>query len=262
MFTALPSPSRPVNRLADWAERRPVLFGFAMLMSLFVLYGLTQLLMGSLSGKLSPDVLNVLASAVVSLGFAVLTTAMGWWREAGFRAPRSWRDLRVLWLPALAVVSIYRGVHVGTTSEVLLLVAAAVLTGFLEEVIWRGLVMRALLPSGVNRAVLLSSVLFAAMHLSRLLGGAALSDTLVQLVIATTTGIFMAAITLRTGSIWPGILYHTLHDLLVWVGHGGLTGTIEPTPTFMAIVLGGQAVLFIYGLILLRGMRAGKDGQL
>lgn len=242
------------NRLASWAERRPIRFGLAIVVSTTLLYILTQVLMGPLSATISRDVLNVIASVLVLAGFAGLTTAMGWWREAGFRAPRG-RDLLVLWVPAITLAATYAGVRVTTAGGVALLVVAAVLTGFLEEIIFRGLILRAFLPGGPVRAAVASTIFFALFHLDRLAGGASLTDTLIQLGFTLAGGLFAAALALRTRSLWPGILYHTLYDLLLWLGHGGLTMPVEPTTTWKIISVSGQMVLLVYGIILLRGRR-------
>lgn len=250
------SDNQRVNRLSTWAERRPVLFGLAVFVGIVIFSILSHLLLAPLTAIMSVDMLNIWASVVVSAIFAGLTTAMGWWREAGFRKPR---NLLLMWLPALVVISMYGGVKLTGAGAWAIVAAAAVLTGFLEEIVFRGLILRAFLPGGAVKAAVASTLFFSAMHLLNLIDGAPLGDTLIQLGIAISTGIFMAALTLRTGSIWPAIIYHTLHDFVIWMGQGGLAMPDEPTTLWKVIMLTGQAAALIYGIVLLRGHKPGKE---
>lgn len=250
---------RSSNRLAGWAERHPEGFGFTIFFGILILSIVTRLLLTPLADLVSVDVLNVLASVIVSLLAALLTGAMGWWRETGFRAPSPWRSLTVLWVPALMIGSLYGGIHIAGSATWLIVIASAVLTGFLEEILFRGLVMRAFLPGGAARAAVASSLFFSSMHLFNLIDGAPLADTLIQIGIALTTGILLAALTLRTRSIWPAILYHTLHDLMIWMGQGGMAMADEPSLHWKVIMLAGQAVGLVYGIILLWGLRRRKE---
>lgn len=255
--TADPNPnSRPASRLAAWAERRPVLFGLALFAGVVVFSIATHLLLAPLTSILSVDMLNIWASVIVSAVFAGLTTAMGWWRETGFRKPG---NLALLLLPAAVAATLYGGVKVTGAGAWATIIIAAVLTGFLEEIIYRGLILRAFLPGGAMKAAVASSLFFSAMHLLNLVDGAPLGETLAQLAVAISTGIFMAGLTVRTGSIWPAIAYHTLHDLIIWMGQGGLAMGAEPGLRWIVTMLAGQAVLLVYGIVLLRGHRPGRQ---
>ena len=106
-----------------------------------------------------------------------LLTTLHWWREAGFVKLTSWRvtlpylPLACLWvLPALSSL-ILGGARV-TDLDMILLACASYLAGaFIEEAIFRGVVLRALLPGGLLRANLLAATLFATVHLAGLAAG-------------------------------------------------------------------------------------------
>lgn len=243
------------TRLAAWAERRPLLFALAIMASLVIFSILTQAFVSPLIDLIGLDMINVLASVVVFTAFAVLTLTMRWWREVGFRAPSSGSAWTLLILPLIVAASLQNGITVTAPKEVLIVLAAAVLTGLLEEVIFRGLILRAFLPKGVTKAVVYSTILFSLFHLLNLIAGEPLLVTLVQLGVAISTAVFMSAITLRSGSLWPAILYHAVHDFVIWMGQGGLQMPTEPSTTWKIIMVAGQVVLLIYGLILLRGAK-------
>lgn len=243
------------TRFAAWAERRPLLFALAIMAAVIIFSILTQALVSPFIDLIGLDMINVLASVVVFSAFAVLALSMRWWREVGYRAPSSKSSWTLLILPLVVAASLQNGITVTAPKEILMVLAGAVLTGFLEETIFRGLILRAFLPKGVTKAVVYSTILFSLFHLLNLIAGEDLFLTLVQLGVAITTAVFMSAITLRSGSLWPAIIYHSVHDFVIWMGQGGLQMPIEPSTTWKIIMVAGQVVLCIYGLILLRGAK-------
>lgn len=246
------------TRLAAWAERRPALFGLAIMAFVVLFSILTQVLASPLVELIGVDLLNVYAQVVVFTLFGGLALKMGWWREVGFRAPQSTSAWLVLILPLIVAASLWGGMNVTAPKEILIMIAGALLTAFLEELLFRGLILRAFLPRGTTKAVLFSTILFSLIHLLNLLEGASLTVTVAQLGVAISTAVFMSAITLKSGSLWPAIIYHTVHDFVVWMGQGGMQMSIEPSNTWKIITVVGQVVLLNYGIILLRGMRGAK----
>lgn len=97
-------------------------------------------------------------------------------------------------------------------------ILAALLTamaGLGEEFFFRGYILRTLREYGPVASVLLSSVIFAAAHM--ITGRVALLDQLALLL----HGIFFAVLSLRTKSLWPGVITHFTYNLftsLVWTG--------------------------------------------
>lgn len=96
-------------------------------------------------------------------------------------------------------------------------IALAFIPGFAEEVVFRGIPCANWMRvrdggCGVLPCVLVTSLAFGLMHGTNVLAGASVSSTLFQLVYATALGILLSAAFLRTGSIWPCIIVHTLID--------------------------------------------------
>ena len=82
------------------------------------------------------------------------------------------------------------------------LVALALVPGFCEEVLFRGYAQRQFeRASGPTAGILLSGVLFGLYHLRPS-----------QLLPLAGLGIYLAYLTWRTGSLWPAILVHALHN--------------------------------------------------
>ena len=74
-----------------------------------------------------------------------------------------------------------------------------------EELVFRGAIQQLARPLGERQAVTLQAVLFAVQHR----GPAGMAYALV-------CGLVLGTIRSRTGSVWPGMLLHTLNNLLVF----------------------------------------------
>ena len=189
---------------------------------------------------LSQSLVLVLVGALL---VAALLTGFGWWRLAGFVGTAKWRNLHVLWLPVLILVlPLLGGVRPMPTNELLTLVVGYAATAFFEEALYRGVVLGLLRPRGIWSAVIISSVLFGLVHLSNIALRGNPGLIALQALGAATGGVGMAAIRVRTRTIWPGIGLHALHDLFLQLGR-------LPVPLVSAL---NSIILFVYAFYLLR----------
>lgn len=101
-----------------------------------------------------------------------------------------------------------------SVAETLLYVLSMLCVGFLEELIFRGFLFRALCRDSVKTAIWVSSVTFGIGHIVNLLNGAALLPTLLQLCYATAAGFLFTVMVYRWGSLWPCIVTHSLLNSL------------------------------------------------
>jgi len=202
-------------------------------------------------------VLELLAELILAALAIALLTALRSWRQVGFRALPRLRDLRLYWVPLLPVLPVVWVAIVSISrmrfEEVVLFLVLACLIGFVEEVFFRGLILQALAPMGLWRAAILSSIVFGAMHLLNLLYGADLVATLLQVAYATAMGFGFAAVTLRTGVLWPLIVIHALIDLAGFVTSEG-TVTTSVTSTDIVIYLLYFVVFTAYGFFMMRSI--------
>lgn len=86
--------------------------------------------------------------------------------------------------------------------------------GFLEEVIFRGLLFKGMCRSGVVAAMVVSSLSFGAGHIVNVFLGAPVFETLLQLVYASAIGFCYTAIFYVGGSLLPCILSHAVFNSL------------------------------------------------
>jgi membrane protease YdiL (CAAX protease family) len=137
-----------------------------------------------------------------------------------FRDPRKLSMGFWLWLaPAIMVVTLIAQLVAVTYSafdagHLLAILAAAVLVGFAEETMFRGIILRALRSGGRPEAlvVLFSSLWFGFFHLTNLIVGAGVS-AVTQSVIASLAGVGLYLARRGFGTLVASMVLHGAWDL-------------------------------------------------
>jgi membrane protease YdiL (CAAX protease family) len=181
-------------------ERHPLLFVLVLLL-VWVVPDWT--LSGNAAGSLR---LAALRQAVLLLLAAGLLTWLGWWNEAGFNGPGQWRHLRVALIPLFGVALFLRTADLPAGGTLALYGGLTLLIAMQEEAWHRGILLRTLVGSfGRRRAAALSAVLYGAVHAVYIFQEAP-AITLIRAFGAGLCGFILAALRLRTRTIWPGVL--------------------------------------------------------
>lgn len=122
--------------------------------------------------------------------------------------------------------------------------------GFLEEVIFRGFLFKALAKDNVKTAIIVSSITFGLGHILNLFNGSGMGliANLCQIVGAIACGFLFVIIFYRGGSLIPCIIAHSVNNAVgVFANEAGLT--VEKRLLFSAI---SMIIVIIYTLILCR----------
>lgn len=195
-----------------------------------------------------------------SLFLLVLVVLCRWWREVGLAKGPQRGSLRVIW-PWLLFLVLFTlsALNAGLppASIALFILANTLLVGWSEEVMFRGIMLRGLFRSyGIWVAILGSSVLFGAMHVLNVFLTGDLRGAVLQAVAAFLSGVFLAAVRLRTGSLWTGIVLHGLWDAGTFLVAAGGTGAAATPAAPTALGDYGSIVmslpLLLLGLFFLR----------
>jgi membrane protease YdiL (CAAX protease family) len=203
---------------------------------------------------LIPDADGLTRSLVASVGVLVLAVVVaravavrsGGWAAEGLTHPREWRDTRLLIVPALiTLVPLLGGVRSIEGGTWAVLLTGYVMTGFMEELLWRGAVQRILAPIGTAKAVWLGSAIFGAAHLTNVLFRDSVALVLAQAFGAFCFGVGYAALRWRTNTIWPLMALHFMTDLFAAVG--GLPK--------IPVLVAQDVVLFALGAFLIQKRR-------
>ncbi|WP_141506313.1 CPBP family intramembrane glutamic endopeptidase [Paenibacillus luteus] len=100
-----------------------------------------------------------------------------------------------------------------------LLLSQIFLVGFVEETLFRGIILRILMPKGKAFAIVVSSALFGITHALQALSGQSLEDTILQIVYAFILGFVLTMLVVRNRAIFLTILFHGLHNFLNFTGN-------------------------------------------
>lgn len=105
-------------------------------------------------------------------------------------------------------------------------IAAMLCVGFLEEVIFRGFLFKAIAKESINKAIIISSVTFGIGHIINLLNGSGmtLTENLCQIIFAIAVGFLFVLLFHRGGSLLPCILTHSaINTLSTFANEEGLS---------------------------------------
>ena len=94
-----------------------------------------------------------------------------------------------------------------------------ILVGFVEEMIFRGFLFRAMLSNNKTVvAIIVSAVTFGIGHIVNLFTGQASFATVMQIIFAISWGFILTMVCYKSGSIIPCIIAHSMIDALSVVG--------------------------------------------
>jgi len=161
------------------------------------------------------------------------------------------RVLYYLPLAALITTNLWFGLRWNLPlHESLLYIASMICVGFVEEVIFRGLLFNAMRKDGLRSAVIVSSLTFGIGHIVNLFNGsgAQLLSTLCQVGYAAAIGFLFVILFLKTGSLLPCIVTHSaVNALSVFSNNGGITVAQE---IFSAVAI--AVIALAYAVYLLK----------
>jgi membrane protease YdiL (CAAX protease family) len=256
-------------KLKTFATRNPVLFSLIALIIGILLteIPLREALAPYTGFQAAHYLTTIFEQGLTGLLFYWILVRFNWLDTAGFTPPQKWKSLWLGWpLLLFAVINFETGSVIDTSKPLLILLhlLTTLSTGWIEEVLCRGVVVTALLQKwgrtrkGIYRSVLLSSVLFGAVHLANFLAGRKpLINNLTQITFAIFFGVIFASCLLRNRTIWPMIFLHaavdwsgTIHEIAVGGGLRLTTPTITPENALINILI--TLPLLLYGLFILR----------
>lgn len=124
-------------------------------------------------------------------------------------------------LVLLALPNVWQGFQPGLRfAGTFFSIVSMLCVGFLEEVIFRGFLFKALCRDNVKQAVLISSITFGFGHIVNLFRGQNIPETLSQIVYAAAIGFLFTILFYRGKSLWPCILTHSaVNSLSVTANH-------------------------------------------
>ncbi len=255
-----------MQKFERFSIRYPILFGFILI----VLYSLLSTLVWPIT-QICPspegyEVGTALAKFVITGGFILLLWRFGWLEKAGFKSlgeKRIWLLVFVI-VFYKAILSIYAFtgsfqfsfLATDLTGAILLYALA---TSLLEETIYRGLLLTAMVKAwgstrkGLFAAAILSGLFWASLHFFNLLVRP-FPLVALQVLSMAMVGFFYAALVMSDRSIWPAVVIHWATNAAVSLQVSQLTEFTESN-TAWGIQFLANLLLVAVGIYLMENVK-------
>jgi membrane protease YdiL (CAAX protease family) len=250
--------------IKSFTDKHPVRFGFLITLVFILLVLMSSIVVGRIwpaetSAWYSGSMIGRLVSSLILLFIAA---RLGWLRSAGFTSPGNLRTWLILLLPlaysiAISAYSMTGNFDFSFSEPIFIAVLFIMSHAFLEEVVFRGLVLHAFVRArgatntGLVKCVLVSSLFFGGYHILYIAGEPP-SVVFVRIIVTFLMGILLGALVLRSGSIYPAVFFHGLWNV---AGYLNLTGNSAQATASSWLQLSLYVVpLALYGWFLLRNL--------
>ncbi|MFJ7735075.1 CPBP family intramembrane glutamic endopeptidase [Lysinibacillus sp. NPDC097287] len=120
------------------------------------------------------------------------------------------------------------------------------IVAFIEETVFRGIMLRMLLAKGTFTAIWITSILFGVTHSLQLFGGQSVEDTVLQIAYALLVGLVLSLLIIDGQSIIMTILFHGFNNFFNFMGN-------EESSMMSATII--IFVLFVYTIFLWRRVK-------
>jgi membrane protease YdiL (CAAX protease family) len=205
-----------------------------------LIVGLTVLVTGLPLTHLAPQTMGMLGATA---GLLLLAWRLGWLRAAGIARlgfGTAWlitllAGLYLLWayIYGFYARSFFDLSTIRYTPEVGTLIWRSLVVGVAEEMLFRGVLLYALVRvwgntrRGLLASLILPAVIFSLIHILQALAGQPISVIAVVLLNTFISSLWWGALVLFGGSIWPAVVLHACSNLVVqiWALY---VPTIEP----------------------------------
>lgn len=115
----------------------------------------------------------------------------------------------------IATINIWNGFEINnTTSEILFHILTMINVGFIEEIIFRGFLFKAISKESIKKGIIISSITFGIGHIVNLINGSPLISTIIQIIYAVSLGYLFVTIFYKSKSLIPCIITHSLINSL------------------------------------------------
>lgn len=165
-----------------------------------------------------PDVYiaKLIRKSLQALVIILIIIKLKYWNNIGITTKASKKHLLLL-LPIILIslIPLSSGIRINTIDTMFILLIISLLTGIIEELLFRGIIFSALQERGKMCTIIVSSVLFGLSHLLNLINGADILETIIQIIFAFGLGLVFAVVRYRKGSLISLILVHALWDFIM-----------------------------------------------
>ncbi|MBQ2908414.1 MAG: CPBP family intramembrane metalloprotease [Clostridia bacterium] len=204
--------------------------------------------------------ITLAVGALLSVELLLFLKKAGLFAAYGLCAPRAKAKGMLYYAPILLMISanLWYGVSLNYGAlETVFYVLAMLCVGFLEELIFRGLLFEAMRKDNVKAAVIVSSITFGIGHIINLINGsgADLLANLLQVVYATAAGFMFVMVYYKSKSLLVCIAAHGLFNALN--AFSAQASHTKEAQIFSALLL--TAITGAYALYLALSIKSQKE---
>lgn len=195
----------------------------------------------------------------VTLAVGVLLSAIlllflkknGLFELYGLCVPKASLKSMLFYLPIILMLTVNLWYGVALNYDALksvLYILSMLCVGFLEEVIFRGLLFEAMRKNNVKAAIIVSSLTFGIGHIVNLINGsgAELIANLLQVVYATAAGFMFVMMYYKSKSLLVCIVAHGLFNAIsVFANEAGATANMQILTAILLTVITGSYALYL-----------------
>ncbi len=197
-------------------EKNELTFAIVWIVVYCVLQSLANPLNEIIGIEYSANAVFCILQTIVLFGFIQKNGLQKCYGLCKPQAP-AWRFLYYVPFLALASGNLWNGFAVNySPAETVCRIVCMLCVGFLEEVIFRGLLFVSIAKDNVKSAIIISSVTFGIGHIINLFNGSGMGlvSNLCQIVFAVAVGFMLVTIFYRGGSLLPCIIVHSAINTL------------------------------------------------
>lgn len=124
---------------------------------------------------------------------------------------------RFIYLPLILIgrIQVIKGFdNAMDASTVLIITIFMICVGFIEEVIFRGFLLKGIqVKSNVKKAILVSGITFGLGHIVNLSRGYGYGELIAQIIVAIAIGVMLSLLVILTHRLLPGIIFHMVFNI-------------------------------------------------
>jgi membrane protease YdiL (CAAX protease family) len=220
-----------MNRIKNFASNTPVGFSIFIVLAFIALIIFSAVFTNRYTAESEGWYIASTAARLVSTAiFVALAAGLGWLKSAGFTHPGRW----FIWIlaPVLLAYGLIISSYALTGKVTLNIPGSAIISStglfflahsLLEETAFRGLLLPAFLKkygrtlTSVLSSVIVSSLFFASIHFTNVLGGNPFPVVLLQAAGAFFLGVLLGGLVVSGRSIYPAVLLHGLWNIAAYL---------------------------------------------
>jgi len=242
------------------SDRHPVFKSFLVT----ILFLLVISIGGAISSITGVDskITLFIAYCIVAVILVMLINGKKCWNYYGFRVKNA-KDMRsiYIYIPLFFIALLPLIVGFSTDlklEDIIYIISFMALVAFVEEIIFRGIILKLLQKKSNLFAILGSSLLFSIPHILNALNGKEMGQTILQILFALVIGIILAMLIVKTGNIIPLIIYHFLNNTISSVISSDIDSSFSLYLNLGIFVIGLIYMIYLYFLIIPRNSKLEK----